>query len=152
MQKRNEHLIFTWIFFKCTFCSSLACCRLCKESKECHEETSVGAGSTIVGKYLAFVLISSEEQMDGIYEEEQQRADRLEVDEWAPQNVATELNTAIELVDHWTGVIPERHVAVPGKKVCCAQWASVFACRQTKSICGSDLLRWIFITQLCSHA
>lgn len=60
---------------------------------------SVGAGSTIVAKYLAFVLISLEKQMDDIYEEEQQRADRLEVDESAPQNVATELNTAIELVD-----------------------------------------------------
>lgn len=48
---------------------------------------TVGPGSTIVGKYLAFVLISLEEQMDDIYEEEQQRADRLEVDESALQNV-----------------------------------------------------------------
>lgn len=52
---------------------------------------TVGPGSTIVGKYLAFVLIFLEEQMDDIYEEEQQRADRLEVDESALQNVATEL-------------------------------------------------------------
>lgn len=48
---------------------------------------TAGPGSTIVGKYLAFVLISLEEQMDDIYEEEQQRADRLEVDESSLQNV-----------------------------------------------------------------
>lgn len=52
---------------------------------------SLGPGSTIVGKYLAFVLISLEEQMDDIYEEEQQRADRLEVDESVLQSIATEL-------------------------------------------------------------
>lgn len=51
----------------------------------------VGPGSTIVGKYLAFVLISLEEQMDDIYEEEQQRADRLDIDESALHNVATQL-------------------------------------------------------------
>lgn len=52
---------------------------------------SVGPGSTIVGKYLAFVLISLEEQMDDIYGEEQQNADRLEVDESVLPNIVTQL-------------------------------------------------------------
>lgn len=41
--------------------------------------SAVGTGCSIVGKYLAFVLISLEEQMDDIYEEDQKRVNHLEI-------------------------------------------------------------------------
>lgn len=41
--------------------------------------STVGPGSNILGKYLAFVLISLEEQMDDIYEEDQKRVNHLEI-------------------------------------------------------------------------
>lgn len=53
--------------------------------------STVGPGSRIVGKYLAFVLISLEEQMDDIYEEDQKRVNNLEINASALEKVVSGL-------------------------------------------------------------
>lgn len=51
--------------------------------------STVGRGSNVVGKYLAFVLISLEEQMDDIDEEDQKRVNHSEINASALQKVVS---------------------------------------------------------------